>query len=56
MLQIQTATGAPVTVTRGPYLQMATETTMTLRWRTSEANVGRVNYGTTVNNLTLQAD
>jgi hypothetical protein len=44
------------TLIRGPYLQMATETSMTIRWRTSTSVIGRVNYGTSLNALNLHAD
>jgi calcineurin-like phosphoesterase family protein/purple acid phosphatase-like protein/fibronectin type III domain protein len=37
---------AAVTVTRGPYLQMATSNAMTIRWRTSAATNSAVRYGT----------
>jgi hypothetical protein len=36
---------AAATVTWGPYLQIGTPTSMTGRWRTSTAVVGRVHYG-----------
>ncbi|GAA4408938.1 hypothetical protein GCM10023187_31480 [Nibrella viscosa] len=42
---------------RGPYLQMGTPTAMTLRWRTGQANLGRVQYWTTApNSLTAKVD
>ncbi len=44
------------TVTRGPYLQKGTPTSLVARWRTNLANVGRVRYGTTQTNLNLFAD
>jgi len=34
-----------VTVTRGPYLQLGTPTSIVVRWRTSAAVVGRVQFG-----------
>ncbi len=40
-----------VTVTRGPYLQMATPSAVTLRWRTDAAGNSRVRYGTQASNL-----
>ena len=44
-------------LTRGPYLQMGTPTEMTLRWRSSSANTGRVRYWTTTpGSLTTTAD
>lgn len=42
-------------ITRGPYLQMATPTAMTLRWRTSTATTGRIRFGTDAQNLTGSA-
>ncbi len=39
------------TLARGPYLQMARPTAMTVRWRSSQAITGRVKYGTTVGSL-----
>lgn len=38
-------------LTRGPYLQMAAPTQMTVRWRGGVSVPGRVCYGTHVNNL-----
>jgi len=43
---------SPVTITRGPYLQMATPYSMTVRWRSNRPVPGRVQYGTNANNLT----
>jgi hypothetical protein len=40
-------------VIRGPYLQKATSTTMTVQWRTSAASDSRVRYGTDPGNLNL---
>ncbi|HJR58568.1 MAG TPA: carbohydrate-binding protein [Vicinamibacterales bacterium] len=34
-----------VSVTRGPYLQLGTATSLVVRWRTSVPSVGRVQYG-----------
>ena len=39
--------GRGAALTRGPYLQMGTPTEMTLRWRSSSTNTGRVRYWTT---------
>ena len=39
------------TLVRGPYLQKAAPTQMTIRWRSSLSTVGRVRYGTSVMNL-----
>ncbi len=38
-------------MTRGPYLQMANPTAMTVRWRTDAAGRGVVRYGLTAGNL-----
>ncbi len=37
------------TLTRGPYLQAATPTQITLRWRTDVACLGSIRYGTALN-------
>jgi hypothetical protein len=39
------------TLTRGPYLQKAAPTRMTIRWRSSQSVIGLVRYGTDVSNL-----
>src|SRR5688572_23014614 len=44
-LAIPAAAGA-VTVTRGPYLQLASDTKITVVWRTDTAGIGRVRFGT----------
>lgn len=44
------------TLTRGPYLQMAAPTQMTIRWRSSASEVGRVRYGTDAANLSQFKD
>jgi hypothetical protein len=46
----------PVTVTRGPYLQRATPTSVVVRWRTAGAVVGRVRYGADPAHLDRAAD
>jgi acid phosphatase type 7 len=38
-------------ITRGPYLQMATSTSMMIRWRTDVATASRVDFGMTQNSL-----
>lgn len=44
--------GLPVTpVTRGPYLQKATPSSIVVRWRTGSAVDSKVTYGTTPGNL-----
>lgn len=40
------AAAASPAVTRGPYLQQGTSTSLILRWRTDTTNVGRVGFGT----------
>lgn len=40
------------TLTRGPYLQKASPTAITIRWRSSLSVTGRVRYGTSAANLT----
>ncbi len=44
------------TVTRGPYLQSGTPTSVIVRWRTDVGCNGRVNYGTSIGSLTSYAD
>lgn len=48
--------GTPVLITRGPYLQSGTSSSVRVRWRTSTATDSRVRYGTTAANLDLTAD
>jgi acid phosphatase type 7 len=38
-------------ITRGPYLQMSTPTSMMIRWRTDVAVASKINYGSTQNAL-----
>lgn len=40
------------TITRGPYLQLGTQTGATIRWRTDVATLGKVSYGLSAGNLT----
>lgn len=47
--------GANTTVLRGPYLQLATPTSMVIRWRTDTAERSVVSYGTARNALTSAA-
>ncbi|MEK6323685.1 MAG: fibronectin type III domain-containing protein [Acidobacteriota bacterium] len=49
------AAATPV-VTRGPYLQTGTPTSVIVRWRTDLATDSRVRYGATQGNLNLSAD
>jgi acid phosphatase type 7 len=44
------------TITRGPYLQLATPTSITIRWRTDEAANSRVQYGLSSDALTSTKD
>ncbi len=44
------------TLTRGPYLNMPNDTSIVVRWRTSQAVVGRVRYGTSSAALWLSTD
>jgi len=46
---------APTAITRGPYLQQATPTGVTVRWRTSAATASLVRFGTTPGNFTVIA-
>lgn len=48
---IATGSGA-ATLTRGPYMNLATQTSIIIRWRTDIATNSRVRYGTTAGNLT----
>ncbi|NCU04682.1 MAG: purple acid phosphatase [Chitinophagaceae bacterium] len=41
---------------RGPYLQVATDTSMVIRWRTDALSRSRVRYGYAVNNLDKTVD
>lgn len=41
-------------ITRGPYLQMATSSSMQLRWRTDVATNSRVYFGSSLDNLNQQ--
>ena len=41
---------------RGPYLQIPTPTSMTVRWRTNVYDRSRVKYGLTSNNLNMKTD
>ena len=43
-------------VTRGPYLQLATPSSMVVRWRTGTATDGQVRYGLAPGSLTFSAD
>ncbi len=43
-------------VTRGPYLQQSTPSSVVVRWRTNTSTTGRVRYGTDPGNLGAWAD
>lgn len=44
------------TLTRSPYLNLATHNSIVVRWRTSQSVVGRVRYGTSPTNLDQSLD
>jgi hypothetical protein len=48
--------GAPLGVTRGPFLQQGTPTSTVIRWRTNAANIGRVSVGTSPGVFTATFD
>ena len=50
----QSVLAATVSVTRGPYLQTGTPTSVTVRWRTDTQTDSCVRYGTSVSSLTSQ--
>ena len=55
-LELSGSSGTLATnVTRGPYLQMGTPTSMVVCWRTDTPNDSRVRYGTSLSNLNLIA-
>jgi len=43
---------APAVLVRGPYMNLATQSSIIIRWRTDIATDSKVSYGTTVDNLT----
>jgi Calcineurin-like phosphoesterase/Purple acid Phosphatase, N-terminal domain/Fibronectin type III domain len=45
-----------ISVTRGPYLQMGTPTSVNVRWRTNGATDSRVRYGTSPTDLNIVVD
>jgi acid phosphatase type 7 len=49
-------TAAPVELFRGPYLQVATTSSIIIRWRTSVTTRSRVRYGTNAAQLDQMAD
>ena len=50
------ATAGAATVTRGPYLQESTPTSVVVRWRTDVATDSDVDWGTSPSNLTSSGD
>jgi acid phosphatase type 7 len=48
--------GLQADLLRGPYLQMATPTSMTVRWRTTVYDRSRVKYGLSKDNLNMRVD
>src|SRR5688572_14762099 len=54
--ELKTAQNSPTAVlTRGPYLQMASQVAVTLRWRTDLATDSRIEAGPAVGNYPLSA-
>jgi predicted phosphodiesterase len=47
--------GTSAILTRGPYLQMGSQTAVTLRWRTNTATNSKIEVGTTFGTYTLSA-
>jgi phosphodiesterase/alkaline phosphatase D-like protein len=45
----------PALLTRGPYLQMASQSAVTLRWRTDKATDSKIEVGTSVGTYTFAA-
>ena len=44
--------GAATLLTRGPYMNTATQNSIVIRWRSDVASTSKVNYGTSAGNLT----
>ncbi|MBO9682564.1 MAG: metallophosphoesterase [Flavisolibacter sp.] len=51
----QTTTNPTITLTRGPYLQMASQSAVTLRWRTDVASDSKIEVGTSNGSYPLSA-
>lgn len=49
-------TTSTLALTRGPYLQQSTESSIFIRWRTGIPSDARVKYGTSSSNLNMTAD
>ncbi|MBL4810048.1 MAG: metallophosphoesterase family protein, partial [Phycisphaerales bacterium] len=48
--------GLPLTITRGPYLQLSTPDSILIRWRTDSPSDSRVRFGPSVGDLTNTVD
>jgi phosphodiesterase/alkaline phosphatase D-like protein len=55
LLLVSVHPASAATVTRGPYLQMATPSSIVVRWRTDEATNSVVRYGDDAGNLIFSA-
>ncbi|BCU79784.1 Ig-like domain-containing protein [Luteolibacter sp. LG18] len=55
-VSITVSTGPSGTLQRGPYLNMANQNSIVVRWRSSQSVIGRVRYGLTPDALTLSTD
>ena len=55
-LELVATDTTPVSVTRGPYLQLATDHSVRIRWRTDVPHPTRLRYGRMLTALTGQAD
>jgi predicted MPP superfamily phosphohydrolase len=55
-IAVTVSAGPSGTLTRGPYLNQANENSIVIRWRSSQAIVGRVRYGLTSGSLTQSVD
>ncbi|MDQ3368321.1 MAG: fibronectin type III domain-containing protein [Myxococcota bacterium] len=55
-LSLVETSAAVAQVTRGPYLQSGSHTSITFRWRTAAATASRVRYGTSPTTLTAFVD
>ena len=53
LLFIISLTSLSQKITRGPYLQVSTPTSMIIRWRTDAAVASKINFGLTQNSLNL---
>lgn len=55
-VSISVTPGPSGTLARGPYLNMANENSIVVRWRSTQSVVGRVRYGTSPDSLTQVTD